>query len=457
MRDREALERAAARTAAAMRDGAPLIYQAQFFDGRWQGRADFLRRVRSLDGPTRCSTPSSRARSSRASCTSSALYNRLLAGRRRSRPRARDPRRRRRSSDRPAALRRAAPARGRAASRRRRGGRAVETYPEPVAHCADLRPRGGVPRAPRRRRPPQPRRRRARATSANASSSSACRRSPRSRRRPRRLDRGALGAERFELLHHQAALQVQLARRAASPCTATSSRRARAGYALLPEPSPGDVFFDLEGDPYVGDGGIEYLWGWWTRRRAATSASGRTTPTRRRRRFERFVDRVVELRARHPGLHVFHYAPHELSKLRSLSSSTPRARTRSTSSCATRCSSTSTPSSARACRSARRATRSRSSSATTASCASRSASARAAARSSPTRPGSRPATTSCSRRSAPTTRRTAARRCRCATGCSTTMRPEAEARVRRRLRRAPRARARGGARRRPSGCPTSRR
>ena len=28
-----------------MREGAPLIYQAQFFDGRWQGRADFLRRL----------------------------------------------------------------------------------------------------------------------------------------------------------------------------------------------------------------------------------------------------------------------------------------------------------------------------------------------------------------------------------------------------------------------------
>src|SRR5262249_7812109 len=35
----------AARTLHSMRDGAPLIYQAQFFDGRWQGRADFLRRV----------------------------------------------------------------------------------------------------------------------------------------------------------------------------------------------------------------------------------------------------------------------------------------------------------------------------------------------------------------------------------------------------------------------------
>ncbi len=35
--------------------------------------------------------------------------------------------------------------------------------------------------------------------------------------------------------------------------------------------------------------------------------------------LETFVDRVVELRADHADLHVFHYAPHELSKLRSLS------------------------------------------------------------------------------------------------------------------------------------------
>src|SRR4051794_14158281 len=42
---REELEAAAAATAAAMHEGAPLIYQAQFFDGRWQGRADFLHRI----------------------------------------------------------------------------------------------------------------------------------------------------------------------------------------------------------------------------------------------------------------------------------------------------------------------------------------------------------------------------------------------------------------------------
>src|SRR5204863_9771029 len=31
------------------------------------------------------------------------------------------------------------------------------------------------------------------------------------------------------------------------------------GLTCLPAPSPGDLFMDLEGDPYVGEGGIEYL------------------------------------------------------------------------------------------------------------------------------------------------------------------------------------------------------
>ena len=159
-------------------------------------------------------------------------------------------------------------------------------------------------------------------------------------------------------------------------------------------PSPGDVFFDLEGDPYVGDGGIEYLWGWWTRRRGyecvwAHDADAEKAALRALRRPRRRA-----ARANIPGMHVFHYAPHELSKLRSLSVAVRHARGRGRRPPARR--GPGRPLRRRApgrCRSARRATRSRSSSATTASRASRSACAKAAARSSPTRPGSRPATT----------------------------------------------------------------
>jgi predicted RecB family nuclease len=34
------------------------------------------------------------------------------------------------------------------------------------------------------------------------------------------------------------------------------------GLAYLPQPSPGDVFLDFEGDPFVGEGGLEFLFGY---------------------------------------------------------------------------------------------------------------------------------------------------------------------------------------------------
>ena len=37
--------------------------------------------------------------------------------------------------------------------------------------------------------------------------------------------------------------------------------QAERGLAMLPPPSPGDIFFDLEGDPFATDDGLEYLWG----------------------------------------------------------------------------------------------------------------------------------------------------------------------------------------------------
>ena len=45
------------------------------------------------------------------------------------------------------------------------------------------------------------------------------------------------------------------------------------GLTCLPEPSPGDIFFDLEGDPFVGEGGLEYLFGYAFRRMALDAMS----------------------------------------------------------------------------------------------------------------------------------------------------------------------------------------
>ena len=38
------------------------------------------------------------------------------------------------------------------------------------------------------------------------------------------------------------------------------------GLSNLPEPSAGDLFFDMEGDPFIGNAGMEYLFGWMTQR-----------------------------------------------------------------------------------------------------------------------------------------------------------------------------------------------
>jgi uncharacterized protein len=91
------------------------------------------------------------------------------------------------------------------------------------------------------------------------------------------------------------------------------------GFALLPEPSPGDLFFDLEGNPFWDsvDGSLEYLWGVldpesrftaiWAHDRAGERAA-----------LEQFVDLVHARLRGDPGMHVYHYASYELSVLRRL-------------------------------------------------------------------------------------------------------------------------------------------
>jgi predicted RecB family nuclease len=99
------------------------------------------------------------------------------------------------------------------------------------------------------------------------------------------------------------------------------------GFYLLPEPSPGDVFFDMEGDPYHEMGtGLEYLFGaytpegafyaFWGCDRSAAPGSDRVAE---RRAFQAFIDFVTERRERHPGMHVYHYASYEKTALQKLS------------------------------------------------------------------------------------------------------------------------------------------
>ncbi len=102
------------------------------------------------------------------------------------------------------------------------------------------------------------------------------------------------------------------------------------GLACLPAPSPGDLFLDLEADPYVDEGGLEYLFGWAV---ADAPPSGvlelETRPPvyhRRwaldrgveRRGFEALLDAIMERWAVDPNMHVYHYGGYETGALKRL-------------------------------------------------------------------------------------------------------------------------------------------
>ena len=93
------------------------------------------------------------------------------------------------------------------------------------------------------------------------------------------------------------------------------------GLTCLPEPSSGDIFFDLEGDPFVGEHGIEYLFGYVSSAEngeAVYKNAWAFSRSEEKQTFENFVDFVMERWEQHPGLHIYHYAPYEPSALKRL-------------------------------------------------------------------------------------------------------------------------------------------
>ncbi len=93
------------------------------------------------------------------------------------------------------------------------------------------------------------------------------------------------------------------------------------GLSLLPEPSAGDVFFDLEGDPFVGEGGLEYLFGYAYRGTdGELNYSGDWVFSRadEKKAFERFIDFVSAWLQPYPDLHIYHFAPYEPAALKRL-------------------------------------------------------------------------------------------------------------------------------------------
>jgi len=131
-------------------------------------------------------------------------------------------------------------------------------------------------------------------------------------------DRGA--AQTCERAREQARLQVE-ARTKGEPVYETLPPEPGYGLARLPEPSPGDMFLDLEADPYVGEAGLEFLFG-----DVVTAEDGQPYYTGawafsredEKRIFEEFIDRAINRWKQHPGMHIYHYASYEPAALKRL-------------------------------------------------------------------------------------------------------------------------------------------
>ena len=91
------------------------------------------------------------------------------------------------------------------------------------------------------------------------------------------------------------------------------------GLAALPEPSAGDVFFDLEGDAFAADDGLEYLFG-VADRDGGYGAQWALDQETEKRVFERFIDRVMARWQQHPGFHIYHYGAYETTAVKRLMS-----------------------------------------------------------------------------------------------------------------------------------------
>jgi len=130
--------------------------------------------------------------------------------------------------------------------------------------------------------------------------------------------RGAVGT--YVRVREQARLQLA-ERIQGTPVHELLPITADQGLARLPAPSPGDVFLDLEGDPFARDGGREYLFGLVI---AAPDGAGDSrafwalADAAERVAFESVVDEILRSWEANPGMHVYHYAPYEPAAFRRL-------------------------------------------------------------------------------------------------------------------------------------------
>ena len=332
IRTPDQLRAAQARTLAAMREGADVIFQATFFDGHWRGHADFL--LKRPDRPSRVLGPWSYdvadtklARSVKSGAIlQMCVYASLLEDLQGIAPEwlyvitgdgVRHPHR---ADDFSAYFRYV---RARFDTRLADGlaSGPGSTYPDPVEHC---RVCTWYPMCIQRRRDDD-----------HLSIVAGIRRLDRERLTlagvptlaalavldPGRTIEG-IATPQLTRVRDQARLQLherttgERAFELIAPDAADPGR----GLAALPEPSAWDLFFDIEADPWASEAGLEYLLG------IVEEVAGTpryidiwgTSQEEEKTAFERFIRLVIERLDAHPEMHVYHYGGYESGAIKRL-------------------------------------------------------------------------------------------------------------------------------------------
>ncbi|HET7396930.1 MAG TPA: TM0106 family RecB-like putative nuclease [Intrasporangium sp.] len=128
---------------------------------------------------------------------------------------------------------------------------------------------------------------------------------------------GVLGTAARRRLHQQARLQLRERETGRSHYELLPPEPGR-GLQLLPEPDPGDVYLDFEGDPWAeGGAGREYLAGIWTRQGEFVEFWAHSFEEEARLTAD-LLDWLIERWDKFPDMHVYHYAPYETTALKRL-------------------------------------------------------------------------------------------------------------------------------------------
>jgi predicted RecB family nuclease len=127
------------------------------------------------------------------------------------------------------------------------------------------------------------------------------------------------GVEGYRRIREQARIQLE-ARTANQPKWEKLPLEKGRGLFRLPAPSPGDLFFDFEGDPFTGENGLEYLFGLLGEEagKLVYQSHWASDFTSEKQAFEWFIDLVIKRLSQFGDLHIYHFGSYEPSAIKRL-------------------------------------------------------------------------------------------------------------------------------------------